>query len=283
MISGSRTQDYIPLQRYYASLESRIGYRFFLRGTRHFGYYDSDKSSPFPIGAALRRMEKRLYDTLALENGQEVLDAGCGAGYVATYLADHGLQVHGIDIIERHLQSARKAVQAKGYQLKLDLMDYHDLNAFSAHKFDGVYTMETLVHARDPLAVLQEFYRILKPDGRLVLFEYDHVALKTLPEDILDKMTKVNKHAAMPANQSFEPGVLENLLRQARFEDVKVEDISVNIMPMLRLFYMMAIFPFVFIKLCRLQSHFINTMAAAEGYSSMRKGYTRYIIVTARK
>lgn len=27
------------LQSYYTSLESRIGYRLFLGGTRHFGYY----------------------------------------------------------------------------------------------------------------------------------------------------------------------------------------------------------------------------------------------------
>jgi sterol 24-C-methyltransferase len=283
--SQSPSRDDGPLQKYYASLESRIGYRLFLGGTRHFGYYDGAKSSPFPLGIALRRMEKKLIDALGLGKGAEVLDAGCGVGHVAIYLAEHGLRVHGIDIVEKHLEKARRNVQSKGLndQIKLDVMDYHDLSQLEADEFDGVYTMETFVHATDPLVALQQFRRVLKPGGRLALFEYDHAESRTLPKDILEKMKEVNKYAAMPANQSFEPGVLEKLLHQANFEDVKVEDISVNTLPMLWLFYVVAVIPSMLIKLFGLQSHFINTMAAVEGYSAMKKGYTRYIVVTARK
>lgn len=38
---------------------------------------------------------------------------------------------------------------------------------------DGVYTMETLVHATDLDKVLRGFFRILKPGGRLVEHEYE--------------------------------------------------------------------------------------------------------------
>jgi hypothetical protein len=57
-----------PLQSYYASLESRIGYRLLLGGTRHFGYYDKDTYWPFPINGALRAMEDHLFDTLGLKH-----------------------------------------------------------------------------------------------------------------------------------------------------------------------------------------------------------------------
>jgi sterol 24-C-methyltransferase len=170
--SESPLRDYAPLQKYYASFESRLGYNIFLGGTRHFGYYNSAKSSPFPIASALRRMEQRLVDALALEKGAKVLDAGCGVGHVAIYFADRGLRVLGIDIVEKHLEKARRNVQSKGLgaQIKLDMMDYHDLSQLEADEFDGVYTMETFVHATDPFIALQQFHNVLKPGGRLALF-----------------------------------------------------------------------------------------------------------------
>jgi sterol 24-C-methyltransferase len=94
------------LQEYYSSLESRIGYRFILGGTRHFGYYKTDKSWPFPISEALRAMENHLYNTLGVKTGEQVLDAGCGNGYVAIHMAKRGLSVQAIDVIGRHIGKA---------------------------------------------------------------------------------------------------------------------------------------------------------------------------------
>lgn len=273
------------LQKYYASFESRIGYRLFLGGTRHFGFYDSAKSSPFSISRALRRMETRLYDALGLAEGSQVLDAGCGVGHVAIYLAQHGLRIRGIDLVESHLKKARINVKKSGLdeKIKLDLADYHDLQILKANSFDGVYTMETFVHATKPLVALKEFYKVLKPGGKLALFEYDHAASSELPSEAVTNLKIVNEHAAMPANQSFEPGVVEKLMSEAGFENVRIEDISQNIMPMLWLFWVVAYVPYLVIRIFGLQSHFINTMAAAEGYDAMKKQYTRYIIVTATK
>jgi hypothetical protein len=72
-------------------------------------------------------------------------------------------------------------------------------------------------------------------------------------------------------------------LIKAGFEDVRIEDISQNIMPMLWFFHIVAYVPYLLIKWFGLQSYFINSMAAVEGYEAMKKRYTRYIIVTARK
>jgi hypothetical protein len=69
-----------PLQDYYANLESRIGYRLVLGGTRHFGFYTSGSYWPFPIGKALRAMEDNLIATLALEKDREYWTQGAGLG-----------------------------------------------------------------------------------------------------------------------------------------------------------------------------------------------------------
>jgi sterol 24-C-methyltransferase len=278
-------RDNAALQKYYGSFESRLGYWIFLGDTRHFGLYDSADSSPFSVNHALRRMEKRLYDTLGLGQDAEVLDAGCGVGHVAIYLANRGLRIHGIDLVESHIRKARRNVHNEGLddRIELNLQDYHDLTLFEDKKFDGVYTMETFVHATDPIVALKEFHRVLKPGGKLAMYEYDHAPSESLPADVLNRMKEVNRYSAMPANQSFEPGVLERLLEDAGFTDIHIEDISTKIMPMLWLFYIIAIVPYLIIRFLRLQSHFVNTMAGAEGYRAMKNRWTRYVVISATK
>jgi sterol 24-C-methyltransferase len=271
------------LQSYYASLESRIGYRLMLGGTRHFGYYERDTYWPFPINGALRAMEDHLFNTLGLTQGAQVLDAGCGVAHVAIHMAEKGLFVQGIDVIDHHIVKAQRNIEAQGLKaaVKVRKIDYHHLDAFSAASFDGIYTMETFVHATDPEGVLQEFLRVLKPGGRIALYEYDHRDLSTVSKDLRISMDKVNEYAAMPTNTRFDEGVLETMLKEAGFEDIMLEDLSVNIRPMLRLFFIIAIIPYLFIRLLGLEAWFVNTVAGVQGYRG--RYIWRYVAVSARK
>ena len=273
------------LQRYYASLESRLGYWLLLGGTRHFGYYHADTYMPFPIKGALRAMEDHLFNSLQLEPGAEVLDAGCGIGHVAIYLARKGLYVKGIDVVDRHIREAHYNIQAQGLAKSITVqnMDYHNLDGFIDNSIDGVYTMETLVHATDPDKAIREFFRVLKPGGSIALYEYDHIDLNIAPKDLKESMNQINKYASMPSNARFDEGVLRRILEENGFQDVVVEDLSANIMPMVRLFFIIAYIPFLFIRLFGLQAWFVNTVAGAESYRGMRKHLWRYVAVTAKK
>ena len=277
------------LQSYYTSLESRIGYRLFLGGTRHFGYYGPKSWWPFPITAALRRMEDHLFNSLNLQPGATVLDAGCGVGHVALHLASKGLQVYGIDVVKNHIRWARQCIKDQGFEksVTVRLMDYHHLEELHDESFNGVYTMETLVHATDPEKVLAGFLRVLKPGGTIALYEYDHIkpdALpKDVPKDLLESLEQVNRRASMPANESFEYGVLQSMLERRGFQDVVVEDLSENIKPMIMLFYIVAYVPFLLIRLLGLQAWFVNTQAAVQGYRVMKWRLWRYVAVTAKK
>lgn len=92
---------------------------------------------------------------------------------------------------------------------------------------------------------------------------------------------KVNKYAAMPANVGFEKGTLPALLEEVGFQDVKVVDLSQNVKPMLRLFFLVADIPYLIIKLFGLEAYFINTVAAIVGYRYF--DLHRYVAITARK
>ena len=277
------------LQRYYTSLESRIGYRLFLGGTRHFGYYQPDARWPFPITAALRRMEDHLFNSLKLQPGARVLDAGCGVGHVAMHLAGKGLQVYGIDVVKNHLRWAQQNITGRGLQksVSVRLMDYHHLEEIPDESFDGVYTMETLVHATDAEKALGEFFRVLKPGGSIALYEYDHAKRDAMPQDVpndlLQSLEQVNRGASMPANETFESGVLQSMLGRRGFGDVVVEDLSDNIKPMIMLFYVVAYIPFLVIQFLGLEAWFVNTQAGVKGYEALKWKLGRYVAATAKK
>ncbi|KAF2668073.1 2-heptaprenyl-1,4-naphthoquinone methyltransferase [Microthyrium microscopicum] len=270
---------------YYATLESRIGYRLFLSDARHFGYYDNEKSSAFPIGKSLRRMEDKVFDALQAEKDANILDAGCGVGVVAMRLAKRGLKVQGVDLVERHIQKGQRRIPGTGLDDRIQLRqgDFHDLSRFGDGEFDGAYMVESLLHAPEPLVVLKEMYRVLAPGKRLVLLSYDHPPTSSIPKDAAQKLRDVNDYSAMPSFDMFEPGVLEDLLKEAGFSNVETRDLSKNIMPMLWLFYVVALVPYLVVKLLGLQKRFVNTMAGAEGYPAVKKGWTRYVMVTASK
>lgn len=85
------------LFHYCNSLESRIGYRFFLGFRRHCGFYENAKSWPIPINAALRRMEEKLLQALDLPRGSKIPDCGCApigptplTNMLVQYVPDYG-------------------------------------------------------------------------------------------------------------------------------------------------------------------------------------------------
>lgn len=133
---------------YYRSPESRLAYRLLLGGTKHFGYYP-EGSGRLSMAAAMRRMEDKLGQTLALPPGSRVLDAGCGEGDVAIRLHTRfGLEVDGVDLLEPNLRRARAKAARLGVagSVRFHRLDYTDL-PFPDRSFDVASTMETLVHA----------------------------------------------------------------------------------------------------------------------------------------
>jgi sterol 24-C-methyltransferase len=277
--STDNTSDVI---RYYNRIGSKVGYELFLRGTKHFGLYrPGDWAWNWP--AALRRMEDKLGQELRLPPGSHVLDAGCGVGDVADHLAtEYGLKISGIDILDFNIQSAKERAKRRGLegQVTFDLMSFAELK-FPPETFDGVYTMETLVHAADAEAVLEQFHRVLKKGGRLVLFEYSRAPEQVMPKRASDALRQVNTLGAMPSFQRFEHGLLEQLLEKAGFSAITVEDITSQMLPMVKCFEQIARLPYALARKLDQQDKMINAMSAVEFWRY--RDFFRYNVYTARK
>jgi len=112
-----------------------------------------------------RRKVGRAYD-MALEiarvvpRGSEVLDVGCGNGFIAHHLsAMLSSRVIGIDVME--------ATQAA-----IDYRRYDGVHIpLAEHSVDAVLLCYVLHHARDASTLLREIKRVLRPAGLAVIYE----------------------------------------------------------------------------------------------------------------
>jgi sterol 24-C-methyltransferase len=252
---------------YYKKRESRLGYSVFLHGRKHFGYYPVGREH-ISMKFAQRLMEDRMGIALCLPQASLVLDAGCGEGHTAMRLAERfGLQVEGIDLLDFNIARGRQLVQRRGAdsQVRLQVGDYTSL-PFADEMFDGVYTIESLVHAPEPQSALKELLRVLKPGGKLVLFEYSMPAQRDLNEADRAAFAAINEGSAMYSFPEFENGRFGEILTAAGFDFGGAIDIRYRIAPMLRRMAIICWAPYRIAKLISRESRYVNARAAVEYY-----------------
>ncbi len=93
--------------------------------------------------------------------GKTVLDAGCGTGYGAHYLAEQGAaSVQAIGFCQAHFQRAN---------LHYQVMDLQAMSGFAPHSFDLIFTSNTLEHLPNVRLFLQQAHHLLKPDGVIIV------------------------------------------------------------------------------------------------------------------
>ena len=104
--------------------------------------------------------------------GGRMLDVGCGRGVLLKSLADRGFEVHGFEISET---AAAGADPRADIRIGNSLEDVGYPNAF----FDQVILWHVFEHLPNPVEVLDEIRRILKPGGRLVIAVPNYSSLQS--------------------------------------------------------------------------------------------------------
>ncbi len=97
-----------------------------------------------------------------LGESRDVLDIGCGAGFLTNTLAMHGHRVTGIDLSLRSLEIAKKRDSTKKVR-------YLQLDAFALpfpdQSFDVICAMDFLEHVEMPGQVIRGIARLLRTNG----------------------------------------------------------------------------------------------------------------------
>jgi len=106
-----------------------------------------------------------------LEGRGPVLDIGCGTGGFLAVIAGIAKDVTGIDISEEFVSAARETVERHGLgNARVERASSEDLPYPDAH-FEAVVIVDVLHHLAAVPPTLREVQRVLKPGGKLIVFE----------------------------------------------------------------------------------------------------------------
>lgn len=100
-----------------------------------------------------------------IQNGAKILDVGCKHAFLCDFLTEKGFDCdyYGVDISEKVIENLKRK---KGSFQVCDVMKGLP---FEDGKFDYIFCLELLEHVDNPTFLLNQFKRVLKNDGILLL------------------------------------------------------------------------------------------------------------------
>lgn len=135
-----------------------------------------------------------LIELLEFQNGQKILDLGCGTGDLAKQLADAGAEVVGIDSSPDMIEQAKRKYPEVSFMTgDATALDFHD-------EFDAVFSNAVFHWIKEPSKALDSVYESLKKGGRFVA---DFGGIRNV-QTITDEMiVQIKQEGFEFANQQF--------------------------------------------------------------------------------
>ncbi|MDD9350614.1 class I SAM-dependent methyltransferase [Mumia sp.] len=150
---------------------------------------------------AVHPSDRQLIESWADTVTGPVLDAGCGPGHWTHHLAGRGLDVRGIDLVPAFVEHARRSYPDVPFRIgSIDAIEEPD------QSFGGVLSWYSTIHHHPSriAATFDEFARVLRPEGGLVLGFFDGPSIEAFD------------HAVTPAYR-WPPEELHRLLAASGF------------------------------------------------------------------
>ncbi len=129
-------------------------------------------------------LEPYLYGGISFEPGDSLLEVGCGVGAQMRRMLERFRpeKISGVDReptqVEKALENLPDDVQMG--MVELFIAEGHDL-PFENDSFDGAYVFFVFEHMNDPVPVIREINRVLKPGGKFYCTEVVNRALYMWP------------------------------------------------------------------------------------------------------
>jgi arsenite methyltransferase len=169
------------------------------------------------------RRRALVHEALGVEPGDRVLDAGCGPGfYIAEILERIGPagSVVGVDTSRPMLAVAAK--RCEGH----DNAEFHegDVTAIPVTDadFDRVLSVQVLEYVADVPAALEELFRVLRPGGRVIIWDVDWSTVSWHSENPA-RMERVLRAWDDHLSDPLLPRTLSAQLRAAAFENIEMQ------------------------------------------------------------
>jgi len=250
----------------------------------HYGHWDETTRT---LRQALRRQNALLAETARITAADRVLDAGCGVGGSAVFLAGGtGCRVTGVTLSTRQAAAARRHAAERGLERLTDfaVMDYCE-TGFDDASFDVVWALESVCYAEDKHAFVHEAHRVLRRGGRLVLA--DGFAARER-YDGTDRATMIGWLANWAVRSLDTVERFEGHLAAEGFRVRAVRDVTRHILPSSARLYRRSLYGLPLGRLAeylglrsRIQTG--NIRGCRHQYAAFRKGLGRYALLLAEK
>lgn len=117
---------------------------------------------------------KYTIESAQLQNGQHIIDAGCGVCGPASFFAQQlpEIKIEACTISQVQAEKATANTEAKNVaaQVKVTLGDYHFLNdLFPEEAFDRVIFLESFGHSKNKPLAIDAVKKVLKPGGKVYI------------------------------------------------------------------------------------------------------------------
>lgn len=115
---------------------------------------------------SLRASWQRGAFSESLIDGKDVLDFGCGDGQLAGFLMTHmrPASISGVDVEADAIRRAREKFPQLEFRLGgVDRLPFPD------QSFDTIIAFDCMEHVMDPLAIMREWRRVLRPGGKCAI------------------------------------------------------------------------------------------------------------------
>ena len=138
----------------------------------------------------IRECKAQIHRLCPVPEGAHILDVGCGLGHEAQRLAQlAGPQgrVVGIDKSELMIEESRRRAVDRSSPVEFAAMDACRLD-FPEHTFDLCRAERVLRYIENPQQVIHEMARVARPEGRIVIFDFDSAGLVVdAPDPVLTR------------------------------------------------------------------------------------------------
>ena len=171
-----------------------------------------------------------LVDRAALRPGQRIVDVATGPGTVALRAApqvDPGGEVVGVDVAEAQLRLARAVAAETAGTLRFVRADGARLD-FADHRVDTVLCGFGLPYSEEPVQVVREAARVLRPEGRLLATVWASPFLTPLGERL---QATLERFEAPLIHRPFgeAPATVAQWLLRAEFDEIEIEDHTLEV------------------------------------------------------
>lgn len=160
-----------------------------------------------------------------LRSGMRLLDCGCGTAFITVGLAETVApgQVVALDNDADTIRSAETYAEEHGVSnIRFETADVYTI-PFPSDSFDAVFSHALLEHLREPVEVLKEMHRVLKPGGLVGVRCIDLDGVIFAPEDpLLEQVHQLIDNVIRLNGGNFKVGKhLRALLNDAGFARVE--------------------------------------------------------------